>query len=130
MLAGASVGLALTFTPTTDSELVVVNATAIEETDTVTVTLECEGDQTQTQNRAGNNFQHKRQFAYMHQVQIKNAEGEVLHQAQYRNQYRYRIQAGNTFMYQYQVEGLESGMQLQLRITYNNGKVVTHTFTV
>ena len=43
---------------------------------------------------------------------------------------RNRIQAGNTYMYQYHVEGLESGMQLQLRIEYNNGKVLTHTLTV
>lgn len=131
VVAGVSVGLSLALTPTADSELVVVNATATEQTDTVTVTLECEGDQTQTQAQQGNNFRYKRQFAYMHQVQIKNGtEGVVLYQEQYRNQYRHRIQSGNTFMYQYHVEGLESGMQLTLQIHYNNGKVLTHTFTV
>ena len=94
VLAGASIGLYYTFTPT-----------AVEQTDTVTVTLTCEGDQTQTQ--AGNNNRHQRQFAYMHQIQIKNGtDGEVLYQEQYQHQWRHRIQAGNTFMYQYQVEGL------------------------
>ncbi|MHA1186788.1 MAG: hypothetical protein ACTSSK_07930 [Candidatus Heimdallarchaeota archaeon] len=129
VVAGVSVGFSLALTPTADSELVIVNATATEQTDTVTVTLECEGDQTQAQ--TGNTFRHKRQFAYMNQVQFRNGtEGEVLYQEQYRNQYRNRVQAGNTFMYQYHVEGLESGMQLTLRIQYNNGKVLTHTFTV
>ena len=129
VLAGASIGLYYTFTPTADSELVIVNATAIEQTDTVTVTLTCEGDQTQTQ--AGNNNKYQRKYAYMHQIQIKNGpDGEVLYQEQYQHQWRHRIQAGNTFMYQYQVEGLESGQMLQIRIEYNNGKVATHTFTV
>ena len=67
----------------------------------------------------------------MHQIQIKNGnDGQVFYQQQYRNQYGNRIQSGNTYMYQYHVEGLESGMQLQLRIEYNKGKVLTHTFTV
>ena len=127
VVAGLSVGLSIAYTPTAASELVEVNTTSVEQTDMVTVTLSCEENQTQL--RAGEKHMNQRKFAFMHQVQIKNGtDGEVLYQEQY--QWQHRIQNGKTFMYQYHVDGLESGMQIQLQFTYNNGKMLTYTHTV
>jgi hypothetical protein len=67
----------------------------------------------------------------MHQLQIKNgSNGEALYQAQYQWRWRHRIQSGQNHTYQFQLEGLETGQMLQLRIEYNNGKILTHNITV
>ncbi|MBN1329460.1 MAG: hypothetical protein JXA54_08300 [Candidatus Heimdallarchaeota archaeon] len=125
ILGATATGLGIAFTPTSDSELEIVSVTSQETTDTVTVVLTCEGNQT------GHNYRHQRNFAYMHQIQFKNAStDEVLYQEQYQWQWRHRIQNGQNFMYQFQIEGLESGQMLQLRIEYNNGKVLTYNFVV
>ncbi|MHA1211087.1 MAG: hypothetical protein ACTSSH_01375 [Candidatus Heimdallarchaeota archaeon] len=127
VVAGASVGLIYAFAPSADSELTVVNVTTQANTDQVTVALKCEEEQT------GNQHQHrfKRNFAYMHQFQVNNsATDETMFQEQMQNQFRHRVQAGQTFMYQFQVEGLEQGQILQLRIEYNNGKVLMYQFEV
>ena len=129
VLAGTTAGVWVALTPSDDSELSVVSATADSETGTVSVVLTCEEDPAQTGTGQQNGQQ--RMYAYMHQVQIKNAtSGEELYQQQYRWQYRNRVQNGQNFSYQYQVEGLEQGQMLQLRIEYNNGKVLTHSFQV
>ncbi|NHJ05521.1 MAG: hypothetical protein EAX90_11905 [Candidatus Heimdallarchaeota archaeon] len=128
IVAGTSVGLWYALTPTDDSELSVVSITSQPENDTVTVVLTCEEETSTGQNH---NNRHQRKFAYMHQIQIKNASsGETLCQEQYQWRYRQRVQLGNTYSYQLHVEGLEQGQMLQLRIEYNNGKVLTHNFTV
>ena len=129
VVAGAAVGMYYTFTPTAESEIVVLNVQAVDQTDEITVTLTCEENQTQLQ--AGQTHRHQRKYAYMHKIQFKNgSDGEVLMEQQYQHRWRHRIQNGNTYMYQFHVEGIENGQQLQLRIEYNNGKVVTYNFTV
>ena len=125
VLAGTSVGVYFAVTPTDASELSVVSATADSENDTVSVVLTCEGEET------GKNYRHQNNYAYMHQIQIKNGTTEVtLYQEQYQWQYRHRIQNGQNYSYQYNVEGLEQGQMLQIRIEYNNGQVLTHNFMV
>ncbi len=127
VVAGASVGLVYAFSPSADSELEVVSVTTQSATDQVTVVLKCEGDE------VGNNYRHKfgRMFAYMHQFQFNNsASDETMHQEQMQNQWQHRVQAGKNMMFQFQVEGLEHGQMLTLRIQYNNGKVLMHQFQV
>ncbi|NHJ85981.1 MAG: hypothetical protein FK734_11000 [Asgard group archaeon] len=125
ILGASAAGLTYALTPTSDSELAVVTVNSQEDTDTVEVVLTCEG------NQVGHHYQHQRNFAYMHQIQFKNGStDEVLYQEQYQWQWRHRIQNGQNFMYQYHIEGLESGQMLQLRIEYNNGKVLTYNFEV
>ncbi|HUT82871.1 MAG TPA: hypothetical protein VMZ29_16875 [Candidatus Bathyarchaeia archaeon] len=125
ILGATATGLAIAFTPASDSELEIVSVTTQESTDTVNVVLTCEG------NEPGHNNRHQRQFAYMHQFQFKNVStDEVVYQEQYQWQWRHRIQNGQNFMYQFHIDGLEHGQTLQLRIEYNNGKVLTHTFDV
>lgn len=126
VLTGTSVGVWYAVTPNNDSEITVVSATADSETDIVSVVLSCEGE-----GQTGQNYRHQNNYAYMHQIQIKNGTTEAtLYQEQYQWQYRHRIQNGENYSYQYHVEGLEKGQMLQLRIEYNNGKVVIHSFTV
>lgn len=126
VLAGTSVGVWYALTPNDDSGIAIVSATADSENDTVSVVLSCEGEE-----QTGQNYRHQNNYAYMHQIQIKNGTTEViLYQEQYQWQYRHRIQNGQNYSYQYQVEGLEQGQMLQIRIEYNNGKVVTHNFMV
>ncbi|HUT79757.1 MAG TPA: hypothetical protein VMZ29_01035 [Candidatus Bathyarchaeia archaeon] len=125
--AGASVGLIYAFSPSSDSELEIVSVTTQSTTDEVTVVLRCE------ENTTGNQHQNqwKRNFAFMHQIQFNNsATNETMYQEQMQNQWRHRVQAGKNIMYQFHVEGLEHGQILQLRITYNNGKVLMYKFTV
>ena len=132
VVAGTTAGVWVALTPSDDSELTVVSATADSETGTVSVVLTCE-EETPTGPGAGTGQQlgQRRMYAYMHQIQIKNATtGEELYQEQYRWQYRHRVQNGENYSYQYHVEGLEQGQMLQLRIEYNNGKVLTHNFSV
>ena len=125
VISGTSVGLLYAFSPADDSELSVVSVTTQSNTDTVTVILKCEG------NQSGNTHRFKRNFAYMHQVQFNNSDtNETMLQQQIQFQWRHRIQAGKNLMYQYQIEGLEQGQMLQLRIVYNNGKVLTYNFQV
>lgn len=125
VVGGTTAGLWFAFTPTDDSTLVVESATADSETGTVTVELSCEGNET------GHNYRHQRNFAYMHQFQVKNASNdETLYQEQYTWQFRHRIQAGKNMQYQYHIEGLQKGQMIQLRIEYNNGKVLTYSFMV
>ena len=127
IVAGTSVGVWYAMTPSDNIELSVESVSADPENDTVSVELTCENNET------GQTQRHRRgkQFAYMHQIQIKNAtNGEELYQEQYQWRWRHRIQAGNSYTYQYQIEGLEQGQMLQLRIVYNNGEVVTQNFTV
>ncbi|MHA1586365.1 MAG: hypothetical protein ACTSUW_03410, partial [Candidatus Heimdallarchaeota archaeon] len=72
-----------------------------------------------------------RMFAYMHQFQFNNsATEETMYQEQMQNQWQHRVQAGKNMMFQFNIEGLEHGMMLQLRIEYNNGKVLMHQFQV
>ena len=127
VVAGASVGLVYAFSPSADSELEVVNVTTQSSTDQVTVVLKCEGNESGQLNR------HKfgRMFAYMHQFQFNNsATEETMYQEQMQNKWQHRVQAGKTMMFQFQVEGLEHGQQLTLRIQYNNGKVLMYQFQV
>jgi len=127
IVAGASVGLVYAFSPSEDSELEVVNVTTQSATDQITVVLKCEG------NESGHLNRHKfgRMFAYMHQFQFNNsATEETMYQEQMQNQWQHRVQAGKNLMYQFQVEGLEHGQQLTLRIQYNNGKVLMYQFQV
>ncbi|MHA1213160.1 MAG: hypothetical protein ACTSSH_11950, partial [Candidatus Heimdallarchaeota archaeon] len=122
-IAATSVGLGVAFTPTSDSELEVVNVTTQSNTDTVNLVLTCEG------NQSGNTFRHRRNYANMHQLQFKlNGTEEVVFEEQYQWQFRHRVQNGQNMMYQFHVEGLEQGQVLQLRIEYNNGKVLQYTF--
>ena len=133
VLAGASVGIWYALTPSSDSDISVVSASADSETGVVTVVLTCEENATEAGVGTGPAHQnrHQRNFAYMHQMQIKNAtSGDELYQEQYQWQYRHRIQNGQQYQYQYQLEGLEQGQMLQLRIEYNNGKVLTYQFMV
>ncbi|NPE09898.1 MAG: hypothetical protein GNW80_16580 [Asgard group archaeon] len=127
VVAGASVGLVYAFSPSEDSVLEVVNVTSQPVTDEVTVVLKCEGNQSGQLNR------HKfgRMFAYMHQIQFNNsATEETMLQEQMQNKWQHRVQAGKTMMFQYHIEGLENGMMLQLRLEYNNGKVLMYQFQV
>jgi len=127
VVAGASVGLVYAFSPSEDSTLEVVNVTTQSGTDQVTVVLRCEG------NESGNTHRNKfgRMFAYMHQFQFNNsATEETMYQEQMQNQWQHRVQAGKNMMFQFNIEGLEHGMMLQLRIEYNNGKVLMHQFQV
>lgn len=127
IVAGASVGLVYAFSPSKDSELEVVSVTTQSGTDQVTVVLRCEG------NESGNTHRNQfgRMFAYMHQIQFNNsATEETMYQEQMQNQWQHRVQAGKNIMYQYHIEGLEHGMQLMLRIEYNNGKVLMYQLQV
>jgi hypothetical protein len=127
VVAGASVGLVYAFSPSEDSTLEVVNVTTQSVTDEVTVVLRCEG------NESGNTHRHKfgRMFAYMHQFQFNNsATEETMYQEQMQNQWQHRVQAGKNMMFQFHIEGLEHGMMLQLRLEYNNGKVLLYQFQV
>ncbi len=125
VLAGASVGLVYAFSPSNDSEISVVNVTTQSDNNTVTLVLKCEG------NEEGNNHRFKRNFAYMHKLQFKNSvTGETLCEEQFQNQWRHRVQSGKNLSYQYQVEGLENGQMIQLRLEFNNGKALTYTFQV
>jgi len=127
VVAGASVGLVYAFSPSEDSELEVVSVTTQSATDQVTVVLRCVG------NESGNTHRNRfgRNFAYMHQVQFNNsATDETMHHVQMQNQWQHRVQAGKNLMYQFQVEGLEHGQMLRLRIEYNNGKVLMYQFQV
>ncbi len=127
VVAGTSVGLIYAFSPSDDSELEIVSVTTQSNNDQITVEVKC--DEENTGNRQQNKF--KRNFAYMHQFQFKNSQtDETMHQEQIQNQWRHSVQAGNTYTYQFQVEGLEQGQMLQLRITYNNGKVFMYNFEV
>jgi len=127
VVAGASVGLVYAFKPSEDAELEVVNVTTQSVSDQVTVVLKCEGNESGHQNR--NKF--GRMFAYMHQVQFNNSDtNETMLQLKMQNQWQHRVQAGKTMMFQYQIEGLEHGMKLMLRIEYNNGKVLMYQFQV
>ena len=127
IVAGASVGLVYAFSPSEDSVLEVVNVTTQSATDQVTVVLKCEGIE------SGHTHRNKfgRMFAYMHQIQFNNSNTEeTMYQAQMQNQWQHRVQAGKNLMYQFQVEGLEHGQMLTLRIEYNNGKVLINQFQV
>jgi hypothetical protein len=125
VLAETAVGLWLGLTPTSDSELSVESLTTDANDDTISLTLTCDG------NQSGQTHRHRRHFAYMRQIQFKNGtSGETLYQEQYQWRWRHRIRSGNNYYYQYQFEGLEVGQTLQLRIQYNNGKVLEHSFTV
>ncbi|MBK5114604.1 MAG: hypothetical protein KGD59_02035 [Candidatus Heimdallarchaeota archaeon] len=127
VVAGASVGLVYAFSPSEDSELEVVNVTTQSVTDEVTVVLRCEGNESGHTHR--NQF--GRMFAYMHQFQFNNsATEETMYQEQMQNQWQHRVQAGKNMMFQFHIEGLEHGMTLQLRIQYNNGKVLMYQFQV
>jgi len=53
-----------------------------------------------------------------------------MYQVQMQNQWQHRFQAGKNMMYHYQIEGFEHGLMLQLRIKYNNGKVLMYQFQV
>ncbi|MGC9779524.1 MAG: hypothetical protein HZR80_09815 [Candidatus Heimdallarchaeota archaeon] len=132
VLAGASVGLVYAFSPSSDSEITVVNVTTQSDDDTVTLVINCEENEgTEPGNKQGSGNQFRRNLAYMHKIQFRNSTtDEVLYQEQFQNQWRHRVQACNTFTYQFQVEGLEQGQMLQLRITYNNGKVFMYNFEV
>ncbi len=127
VVAGASVGLVYALKPSEDAVLEVVNVTTQSATDQVTVVLKCEGNESGHLNR----HQFGRMFAYMHMVQFNNSDtNETMLQIKMQNQWQHRVQAGKTMMFQYQIEGLEHGMQLMLRIEYNNGKVLMHQFQV
>ena len=127
IVAGASVGLVYAFSPSEDSELEIVSVTTQSGTDEITIVLRCEENQTGQQHQNG----FKRMFAYMHQIQFNNsATNETMHQEQMQNQWQHRVQPGKNIMYQYHIEGLENGMMLQLRIEYNNGKVLMYQFQV
>ncbi len=133
VVAGAAVGLVYAFSPNEESELEVVSVLTDSETDTVTVEIECcedpLGQQQQQQHQNQNGF--KQMFAYMHQFQFDNCEtGECLLQARVQNQYQHRVQAGETMMFQFHIEGLEQGMQLMLKLEYNNGKTLMYQFQV
>ena len=124
---GATVGLIYAFSPNADSELEIVNVTTQADADQVTVALKCEDSESGNQNQR----QFRRNFAYMHQIQFNNSlTDETMHQEKMQNQWRHRVQAGKTLMYQFQVEGLEVGQMLQFKITYNNGKTLMHQFQV
>ena len=123
IVAGTSVGLWYTFTPNEDTEISVVSVTSQPDNDTVTVVLTCEEAQ---ESGPGHYYRHQNNFAYMHQIQIKNnGTGETLCQEQYQWRYRHRIQTNNNYSYQLHVEGLEQGQMLQIRIEYNNGQVLS-----
>ncbi len=125
--AGTTVGLVYAFSPSSDAVVEVVNVTTQSVTDEVTVVLKCEDNATGNQNQ----FRFRRSFAYMHQFQFNNSlTNETMYQEQMQNQWQHRVQAGNTFTYQFHIEGLEHGQVLQLRIEYNNGKVLMYKFTV
>jgi hypothetical protein len=129
VVAGASVGLVYAFSPSENAELEVVNVTTQSETDQVTVVLRCEENDTGHQHQ--NQFGFRRMFAYMHQVQFNNSlTNETMHQEQMKNQWQHRVQAGKNIMYQFQIEGLEQGQVLMLKIMYNNGKMLMYQFTV
>ena len=129
IVAGTSIGLIYAFSPSEDSTLAIEEVTTYSEEDLITVKIKCEEENTGTGNNHQNKF--KRSFAYMHQFEFKNSEtDETMHQEQLRNQWRNRIQEGNTYTYQFHVEGLEQGQMLQLRITYNNGQYIDHYFEV
>jgi len=125
ILAGSSVGLWYALAPSSDSEIEVVSITADSESDTVSVVLTCEG------NESGHTHRFQRRFAYMHKLQFKNAtSNETLFQEQYQWRWQHRIQNGKNHAFQFQIQGLEKGQMLQLRIEYNNGKVLTYNFVV
>ena len=127
VVAGASIGFYYLFSPSDDSIVTVVSATAQDDGDTVNLTLTCEANESGNMHR--NRF--RRNFAYMHKLQIKNASsGESLVDQQFTYRWRHRVESGHLYRYQYHIEGLEHGQVLQLRIEYNNGKVLTHTFIV
>ncbi len=127
VVAGSTLGLIYAFSPSDDSELEVVSVTTQPGTDQVTVILECE--ENQTGNLTRNRF--RRNFAYMHQIQVNNSDtNELMLQERIQNQWQHRVQAGKTLMYQFNIEGLENGQMLQLRIEYNNGKILTYNFQV
>jgi len=129
IVAGASVGLVYAFSPSEDSELEIVNITTQSGTDQVTVVLQCEENQTGQQHQNRNGF--RRMFAYMHQIQFNNsATNDTMLQVKMQNQWQHRVQTGKNMMYQYHIEGLENGMMLQLRIEYNNGKILMYQFQV
>jgi len=133
IVAGATIGLMYAFSPNGDSELGVVSVLTDSETDQVFVEIECTEDpiQQQQQQQQQNQNGFRRMFAYMHQFQFDNCEtGECLLQAQVQNQFQHRIQAGETMMFQFHIEGLEQGMQLMLKIEYNNGKLYMYQFQV
>ncbi|NHJ40197.1 MAG: hypothetical protein FK731_09215 [Asgard group archaeon] len=129
VVAGASVGLVYVFSPSEDAVLEVVSVTTQSTTDQITVVLKCEGNESGQQHQ--NRFGFRRMFAYMHQVQFNNSlTDETMHQEQMQNQWQHRVQAGKNIMYQFQVEGLEQGQVLMLKIMYNNGKMLIYPFTV
>jgi hypothetical protein len=129
VVAGASVGLVYAFSPSDDAVLEVVSVTTQSNTDQVTVVLKCDDNQTGPQHQHQRRF--RRMFAYMHQVQFNNsASNETMHHVQMQNKWQHRVQAGKNIMYQFQVEGLEQGQTLMLKIMYNNGKMLMYQFTV
>lgn len=131
IVAGATIGLVYAFSPNEESELDVVSIITDSDTDIVTVELECNEDPIQQQQQQQNQNGFRRMFAYMHQFQFDNCEtGECLLQAQIQNQFQHRIQAGETMMFQFHIEGLEQGMQLMLKIGYNNGNLFMYQFQV
>jgi len=125
LLAGSSIGIWYALAPSDDSELSVVSLSTDADSDTVSVVLTCEGNESGHMHR----FQHR--FAYMHKLQFRNStSNETMFEQQYQWQWRHRIQNGKNHAFQFQIEGLEKGQMLQLRIEYNNGKVLTYNFTI
>ncbi|NHK30894.1 MAG: hypothetical protein FK730_06045 [Asgard group archaeon] len=127
VIAGTTVGLVYAFSPADDSVLEVVNVTTQQNDELVNVVLTCDGDE------SGHTYRHglRRNFAYMHKVQFRNSTTEeVLYEENYNWQWRHRMHLGKNYMHQFQISGLENGQMLQLRIVYNNGKVLTHNFVV
>lgn len=135
IVAGTTVGLIYSLSPNEDSTLVVESVTTQPDLDLITIEIKCEeyqtGEQHQNQNQNQNQDGFRRMFAYMHQIQFINCDtGETMYQEQLQNQWRYRLQAGESSMYQFQVEGLEQGQMLQLKISYNNGETLMYQFQV
>ena len=126
---GATVGMIYAFSPNPDTELKIVSITTQSITDEVTVVLTCESNETGQQNQYKNSF--RRHFAYMHQFQFNNSDNsETMYQHQIQNKWQHKVQAGKNMMFQFQIEGLEQGQMLMLKIEYNNGKMLIYQFQV
>ncbi|NHK30903.1 MAG: hypothetical protein FK730_06090 [Asgard group archaeon] len=131
IVGGTTVGLVYSLSSSEGGTLVVESVTTEPDFDQITFEIKCEDDQTDQQHQNQNQNGFRRMFAYMHQIQFINCDtGETMYQEQLQNQWRNRVQAGESRMYQFQIEELEQGQMLQLRISYNNGETLMYQFQV